>query len=70
MKIKLEPHIHSYKTKFNCLGREKVKENQVDINVLNAKLNLTKKESIYSDLKFITFGALFILVILGISLLN
>ena len=70
MKIKLEPHIHSDKTKFNCLGREKVKENRVDINVLNAKLNLTKKESIYSNLKFITFGALLILVILGISLLN
>jgi hypothetical protein len=70
MKIKLEPYIHSDKTKFNYLGREKVKENRVDINVLNAKLNLTKKESIYSNLKFITFGALLILVILGISLLN
>ena len=70
MKIKPEPHIHSDKTNFNYLGREKVKENRVDINVLNAKLNLTKKESIYSNLKFITFGALLILVILGISLLN
>ena len=70
MKIKLEQYIHSDKTKFNYLGREKVKENRVDINVLNAKLNLTKKESIYSNLKFITFGALLILVILGISLLN
>ena len=70
MKIKLEPYIHSDKTKFNYLGREKVKENRVDINVLNAKLNLTKKESIYSNLKFITFGALLILVILWISLLN
>ena len=70
MKIKLEPYIHSDKTKFNYLGREKVKENRVDINVLNAKLNLTKKESIYSNLKFITFGAFLILVILGISLLN
>ena len=70
MKIKPETHIYSDKTKFNYLGREKVKENRVDINVLNAKLNLTKKESIYSNLKFITFGALLILVILGISLLN
>lgn len=70
MKIKPEPHIYSDKTKFNYLGREEIKENRVDINVLNAKLNLTKKESIYSNLKFITFGALLILVILGISLLN
>ena len=70
MKIKPEPHIYSDKTKFNYLGREEIKENRVDINVLNAKLNLTKKEYIYSNLKFITFGALLILVILGISLLN
>ena len=70
MKIKPEPHIHSDKTKFNYLGREKVKENRVDINVLNAKLNLTKKESVYNNIKFIAFGALLILVILGISLLN
>ena len=70
MKIKPEPHIHSDKTKFNYLGIEEIKENRVDINVLNAKLNLTKKEYIYSNLKFITFGALLILVILGISLLN
>ena len=70
MKIKPEPHIYSDKTKFDHLGREEIKENRVDINVLNAKLNLTKKESIYSNLKFITFGAFLILVILGISLLN
>ena len=70
MKIKPEPHIHSDKTKFKYLGREKVKENRVDINVLNAKLNLTKKESVYSNIKFIAFGALLILVILGISLLK
>ena len=70
MKIKPEPHIHSYKTKFDYLVREEIKENRVDINVLNAKLNLTKKESVYSNLKFIAFGAFLILVILGISLLN
>ena len=70
MKIKPEPNIHADKTKFDYLGREKIKENRVDINVLNAKLNLTKKKSVYSNLKFIAFGALLILVILGISLLN
>ncbi len=70
MKIKPEPHIHSYKTKFDYLFREEIKENSVDINVLNAKLNLTKKESIYSNIKFIALGALLILVILGISLLK
>ena len=70
MKIKPEPNIYSDKTKFDYLGREEIKKNRVDINVLNAKLNLTKKESIYSNLKFIAFGALLILVILGISLLN
>ena len=70
MKIKLEPHIHSDKTKFDYLGKEEIKKNRVDINVLNAKLNLTKKESVYSNIKFIAFGTLLILVILGISLLK
>ena len=70
MKIKPEPHIYSDKTKFDSLGKEEIKKNRVDINVLNAKLNLTKKESVYSNIKFIAFGSLLILVILGISLLK
>jgi hypothetical protein len=68
IKSKLDNNINI--DRFKNIYREELRKPKVDINELNAKLNLTKKENFLQDIKLLLLLiSLVFLVIVSISVL-
>jgi|TARA_B110000914_G_C15327456_1_gene383130 hypothetical protein len=68
IKSKLDNNINI--DRFKNIYREELRKPKVDINELNAKLNLTKKENFLQDIKLLLLlVSLVFLVIVSISVL-
>lgn len=68
MKIKSELNNNINTDRFKRFYREELGKSKVDINKLNARLNLTKKQNILKDVKlFFLLVSLISLVMVSIS---